>query len=232
MKCDRGNILFLILLAIVLFAALTYAVTGGMAVKEDQRISSEKAQAASSSIVNYATLMENTINRLRMTNGCADTQINFQTASNGYTNSNAPPDEKCNLFSPNGGGIGWQAADPSWLAPATGSEDATYGQWFFPHASLCIVGLGSATCTSQASEKELMVQIRYVSDKVCSAINAQLNQSLAAGTLCNLGTTGKFNGTYQALQANVCTPQNNKPTGCVPSTNSYGNVFYHVLWAR
>lgn len=232
MTRHRGNILFLILLAIVLFAALSYAVTGGMVVKEDQRISTEKAQAASSSIVNYATLLENSINRIRLSNGCTETQINFQTASNGYSNGNAPVDEKCNLFSPSGGGMGWQIPDMNWLRVADGSEDATFGQWFFPYGTLCINGIGSATCSNLASEKDIQVQLRYVSDKVCSAINAQLNQSLNAGTLCNLGTTSKFNGTLQTTQSNPCPPQNSKPTGCVPSTNSYGNVFYHVLWAR
>ena len=64
---QRGNILFLILLAVVLFAALSYAVTsqrdGG------KNASGESAKSHASALLQYAALVENTVHRMVMVGG-------------------------------------------------------------------------------------------------------------------------------------------------------------------
>jgi hypothetical protein len=111
---NSGNVLFLILLAVALFAALSYAVTqsnrsGG------NDISDEDARLVASQITQYATLMEQTVTRLRLSNGCRDTQISFAADSDGdgdwydtgdlYHNPNAPSDFRCHVFHSDGGAI-------------------------------------------------------------------------------------------------------------------------------
>lgn len=231
MGMQRGNILFLILLAIVLFAALSYAVTGGMAVKEDQRISSEKAESAVATIHNYFSLMENTVQRLRMSNGCKDNQIAFaNTVVSGYNGYGG-----CGVFTAGEGGMAWQTPDPSWLAPATGSEDVTYGQYFIPYGVVCIQGMGTGVCSgSSAQDKDLVIGLSYVSDKVCSAYNAKLGITIPDNpSNCFPLSSGpnKFNGAYQVAGQMTCPATAGMSTACVPKGNR-GNMIYYVLWAR
>jgi hypothetical protein len=108
MKTDSGNVLFLILIAVALFAALSYAVTsstrsgGGDA-------SGEKAALAASQILQYASSIETAVVRVQVGSSCAPTQISFAnpvsaSGSIDYTNPTAPPDFRCHVFSPQGGG--------------------------------------------------------------------------------------------------------------------------------
>ena len=106
---QAGNILFLILLAVVLFAALSYAVTqstnGGV-----KDASPEKLSAQVSEIMNQTAAMDLAITRLR-SRGCSDTQISFQSSAvttfphNDYSNTNAPDDKSCNVFDQAGAGL-------------------------------------------------------------------------------------------------------------------------------
>ena len=107
MHGQRGNILFLILLAVVLFAALSYAVTRGER-GQVKNASSEKSSTIASNIVQTGGLLENTVNRLRLTNSCKENQLSFDNPTvSGYTNSAAPADKSCHVFDPAGGGVSW-----------------------------------------------------------------------------------------------------------------------------
>ena len=126
MTKERGNILFLILLAIILFAALTYAVNNGFRVSQDQNIPKEKARTIAAEIVNYSTLMEQTVNRLRVSGGCTPTQISFEnTVDTTYANGGAPPDKHCNVFDPAGGGMAWKTPDSTWLISSADAATAS-----------------------------------------------------------------------------------------------------------
>lgn len=69
MKSNSGNVLFLILIAVALFAALSYAVTsssrgGGIDAKKDS------SELIASEIMNYVSSLEQAVTRLR---GCVRT---------------------------------------------------------------------------------------------------------------------------------------------------------------
>ena len=121
MKRQRGNILFLILLAVVLFATLSYAVTqstrGG-----GNNASKESAQAQAADIMNRMALLETTVSRLRLTGGCKDTEI--QLAS---TNPDTPPDGHCKVFDPAGGNITISMITPPTTYISTGNTNIIYG---------------------------------------------------------------------------------------------------------
>ena len=103
----RGNVLFLILLAIALFAVLSYAVTQSSR-SSGRDAAAENAITDAAQITQYATLVEQTVTRLRLSNGCRDTQISFAADSDGdgnwydadddYHNPNAPSDFSCHVF--------------------------------------------------------------------------------------------------------------------------------------
>lgn len=104
---QRGNILFLILLAVVLFAALSYAVTSSMR-GNGKNASSEKAQLNAAALQNYQAQIDGAVLRLKTVGGCTDAQISYETPSGANPNNNAPVDKHCHVFNPAGGGASWQ----------------------------------------------------------------------------------------------------------------------------
>lgn len=96
---QSGNILFIILIAVALFAALSYAVTssnrGGTG-----NISKEKAQLSQGVIDNYMASINAGVMRLQM-RGC--TMIDYTPPSQWVSG-----DKKCFLFHPDGGEVIYQ----------------------------------------------------------------------------------------------------------------------------
>lgn len=78
-RSQRGNILFLILLAVVLFAALSYAVTQSMR-GGGKDASPEKWKTQIADIENYVAGLQSTIMRMTLTGGVPLHQIDFDTS--------------------------------------------------------------------------------------------------------------------------------------------------------
>jgi hypothetical protein len=111
---QSGNVLFLVLIAVALFAALSYAVTQSTRGGGDS--DSEANLIQSTEIINYLSSLSQAITRMQVIKGCSDTEINFNYDSDGdgifvndagdlYNNTGSPSDMSCHLFHPNGGGM-------------------------------------------------------------------------------------------------------------------------------
>ena len=74
---SRGNILFLILLAVVLFAALSYAVTAAMRGGGTKSAGSESAELAAAEILQWFTAVDNAVMRMNLVGGIAYEDISF-----------------------------------------------------------------------------------------------------------------------------------------------------------
>ncbi len=250
---QRGNILFLILLAVVLFAALSYAVTSGMRGGGNDA-SPEKAQALASQIVNHATLVENTIQRLKVS-GCRDTEISFQNGTfGGYTNSNSPADMHCRVFNPAGGGLSPQVWGEAELDESNIGADR-YGEMIFTGHN-CLWNVGSAggssavvKCYSNGDNAAIVAFLPYLDMATCKAINKTafgfaeipveyntVNYTPFAG---GYPTGAKhildFMGTTNIRDSSVLVPQ----MGCIQMPSNSGTtvwqnkyIFFQVLLAR
>lgn len=109
---DRGNILFLILLAVVLFAALAYAVTSSMR-GGGRDASQESLTAQASSILNYFAQMDAALLRMQMTGDMKIQNISLGNDKkmlggvivlNNQHNANCTTNV-CRVFHPEGGGV-------------------------------------------------------------------------------------------------------------------------------
>ncbi len=235
---EQGNILFLILLAVVLFAALSYAVTsstrGG-----GKDASAETYIAYTSEMLNYVTLLEQTVTRLQLSNGCTDRQISFETpGSSDYTNSLTPADGRCKLFDPAGGGMALQTvndklliSDAEALATSWGASFGTgsRGKHVFPNQVYVPNIGGTSDCTNGAC-RSLVVGFAWVKKEACDAINAKLGITSGTGGYPIGGLTDFFKGTFTA--AGQVANTNSNRTACVYNTTAYGNAFIHVLKLR
>lgn len=196
-KAEQGTALFLILIAVALFAALSYAVTQSS--RGSGSVDKELAYLRSSEIVQYGGMIQSAITRLKLANGCLDTQISFENPRDPgmYVNPSAPANKSCHVFDPAGGNVPWKTP-PSGFAN-TGAERSTIN-YFFTGGG-CVAGLGTgsdSTCWNNGTndDTELIMMVNYVSDENCRAYNA----TIKAGTPNDLNQVrsngGSFSGAF------------------------------------
>lgn len=104
---SSGNVLFLILIAVALFAALAFAVSRSSQTSGGN-VSQEKADMLASRFLQHMTDLQSRIMRMRM-NGVRDYELNFyynstsQTVGGANDNTNCTQ-SRCRVYDPNGGG--------------------------------------------------------------------------------------------------------------------------------
>lgn len=171
---QSGNILFLILIAVVLLGALIFAVTlstrqGG----ED--VNREVVSIAASRLAQHSVDLEQATLRVKLSRRMADGQISFENpAIGGYENPFCTTDE-CRVFSPVGGQASYITPDPSWLQLSNAVQD-TYGEWIFT-GDACIPGIGNGhetACETDADHSELIAIVPWVIRDVCVEVNQKL----------------------------------------------------------
>lgn len=227
-QSQSGNVLFIILLAIVLFAALSYAVSNMM--RGGTTVGSEKSLLLASDVINYARSVKDAVDLVRIANGCEDTQISFERSPfDGsdplFVNPNAPSDFSCNVFHPSGGGS-------SFVNPA---PDVSGIDYFF-------VNTFGVSDVGDNANAEIIMFLGNIPEEICAAINAQLGitgvpteatptvlayAGFSAGAFLlgesigsKIGTgSAEFDGKYAGCYFN---------TDLVPNTH----LFFQVMLAR
>lgn len=104
---ESGNVLFLILIAVALFAALSYAVTSSQ--KNTSAIGEERKSLDKATVANYQAAMQSAKIRLEITNNCRSID---------YRPPESQPDgvdKSCFMFHQDGGGVTYQNPSDSCL---------------------------------------------------------------------------------------------------------------------
>lgn len=189
---QSGNVLFLILIAVALFAALSYAVTsstrsgGGSTTKE-------QASLSRGEIENFFAAVDTSVTRLRLSSGFPAEQISLaynKPLYNGTTHTNALANPRClstacQVFHPSGGGVaaktfatsavkdppGWNA---TWGAP--GALDLILVQW--PDAG--------------TSKNDVVMYINAVKPEICAEFDRVYS------TASNVATGGTWNTNWDS----------------------------------
>ena len=166
-KAQQGNVLFLILIAVALFAALSYAVTqssrgGSDASKETDLINSAQ-------ITQYPTQVRTAVLRM-MIQGVSSTQLLFNKPAHLDDISDTPT---YGVFHPSGGEAVYQDAPAIFMDPD--GPNAT-GEWFF-NGNFSIGDIGT-------SDTEVIAFLPGITSAVCSKLNSELEVPTAtSGTL-------------------------------------------------
>lgn len=150
---ESGNAVVFILLGVVLFGTLifTFTKSGQQGISN---VTKQQAKLIASDMINYAKTMERAVNKLRA-NGCSESELNFyNTVVAGYSNSNAPGDESCHLFSASGGKMSWQS-------PPSGANDGT--EWIITARNV-VEDIGSN------SLGDLIIMLTDLNSSVCDAV--------------------------------------------------------------
>ena len=226
---QNGNVLFLILIAVALFAALSYAVTqssrgGGNADSEVRALTASKLDQIIANI-NVG------IQRLHL-KGCAYEDISFYSTLYGtpsdFDNANTPVaggDFSCHLFNPEGGGISWFGEDMSdeiCTAAGCGSVTITFSGDF------SIDGVGT-------SDAELIMIIDGFEENLCDLYNERIGITGDPPVdTADLTSSDYFVGSFEDSSPKVigddASEFSGQYTGCY-NEGAYLN-FYSVLVAR
>lgn len=205
-----GNILFLILIAVALFAALSYAITGSSRSGVDT-ISKDKAKILASRMIQFGANVEQSVNRLQLS-GIPLYAIDFSHPSinaGNAANSNCS-DDSCKLFHASGGG-----AVPITDWPAEAMDAGNPGFFSIRFGALNFEEHGS-------SLPEIVMTVMGISDEVCNEINQSLNGKPAI--------LDNFGGGMSYIQ-NTISELPVSATGTVGDTGSEQNAGKYSLCA-
>lgn len=234
---QRGNALFLILLAVGLFAALSYAVTqsqGGSSASMGQ----EQYSILASDVMEYAKQLEAGVNIIKQ-NGYSENQLSFaHNDLTGYGTYDTSPETE--IFNPKGGGASYKkfprATSDDWIFTAR-NKVINVGNFGEISDGNCVSG-NNARCS------DLVAILPNISKDLCLAINKNLgigqpsdgNPPKDDGNVTLTKFTGAFiSNTGLGDKSTDGELLWGRPTGCfegdnAPASGTYH--FYHVLLAR
>lgn len=200
-QAEAGNALFLILIAVVLFAALSYAITqsnrGGGAPNR------ETSLVASTTIMQYSSAIRTGVTRQLLRN-IAVAQLDF-TAPPVCTTGTTCPNF---VFHPEGGGVAHQAIDIQAVNPT--------GAWTFPD-DIIVTNVGTAAA-------DLVAILTDVRQPICERIARQVG-----GEDANIPTSAGNDMTDIAAGGVTLSGADidGQAFGCVQADDGF--VYYHVL---
>lgn len=225
-KGESGNVLFLILIAVALFAALSYAVTqstrsgGGDATSETNLVNSAQ-------LTQYPAGIRTSMVRM-IIGGQSAESLRFNPPSDF---GNCGDNERC-VFHPQGGGATYQMAPASVIASGN-------GQWYF-NGHFEIENIGTASGGS-SDGNDLIAFLPGISEALCRRINEELG---IGTTIPDTGADWATNyeqymdHTYtipasETIIGGVAGTEDlsGEPYGCFQN-NGGDFVYYHVLIER
>jgi len=248
---ERGNVLFMILIAVALIGLLTAAISGSNN-SDNTNIDQESLALKASEVQRYASELERAVNYI-MQNNKSEVDVRFAhyNAHSDYGDLAADTDKTDQVFDREGGGANYRE-------PPTGINDGS--DWEF-YGGTHIPGMG------RSDRAELVAVLPHVTQGFCDKINI-INGQLGsmdddggtaasgsnAGSCVNIGALGRFDDSTQyyttinSMDETATSFEHDPntsaarpaPQGCVAcgvDTNGANGTadelhFYHVLTTR
>ena len=231
---QRGNVIFILLIGVILLAALSFAVTQTQRGSVTQ-VTDENARLLATELIDYSNAVANAVGQLRL-RGVAETALCFDSpqwpVAGAYNHAGCGEDTN-KIFAPDGGGVVWNK--PSALAfDASGGGT---GLWEFVTGNE-VAGVGTSGLADE--NVDLLMVASGLTLKVCRQINQLVNvqnpdltSTPSAGGFANTPFTGSFTGNTAIDDTAGTNKLYGKKSGCFSSLSGGGQyVFYRVLLAR
>lgn len=228
---EKGNVLFLILIAVALFAALSYVFSSSM--RGGSQNGNEEALVKSSKIIQFGAAVSQAVSRMTILSEAEETELCFYTGNNDETYNHAGcSDDKHKIFHPQGGGVSYQK-------PA---EELNVGlEWEFT-ANTRVKGLKTDNA-NDASSADLVMLLRNFNRTLCQRINEKIGISGIPEDFGDIDIY-RFDGTYMGLDTiDGCNPEcleiedspfasRSANYGCFQEEATGDYIYFHVLHAR
>lgn len=218
---EKGSALFFVLIAVMLFAALSYTVMNMMRSGDPSMIGEERMNLLAGEVLDYARSVRSAVQDMRISNGCSDSDISFENPFDSSYDTGG--NTRCHVFHSSGGGL-------SWVSPS----DDIGSEWLI-QGDTHVGGLGG-------SDSELILFLPGLADNMCETINEKLGISGipeddddftdgAWGTVFTgaYGSEDVLNGDDTCPDGNLC----GVSAACFKEGSGDAfNIFYQVLIAR
>lgn len=227
---ENGNVLFIILIAVALFAALNYAMSQTSRSGTDSG-SNERNLIDSSQINHYPALINTTLLRMMM-NKVDDTEFEFNPPSD-FNDLTRP---QVGVFHTNGGGAAFQMAAANLMA------NDQPGMWHF-NGNFEIENL-TQSIPNSFDGNEIIAFLPGIKKQLCERINEELSIS----GVPNATNADYYNNAIEDMDSNYTPPSSetiigpagsaslapldHQPFGCYHQTSSDSYIYYHVILER
>ncbi len=237
MKDNKGNVFFLVLIGVLLFAGLMMTFSKGVR-QGGNNLSSTQAGLAADDLMAFAQKVERTIGAM-MADNISEEQFNFVGAPSSAGNYATPAcsANRCKPFHADGGGLEPIIPQSSWFDTAF-SGGLFYGMWMYT-SQYCVNGVGRTGACVDGTDAELMMIIYYIKPEICEALNKRLGLAEADpnGNMVGLSATIRFNGNFPAnggIGVRELTGPNTdgRKAACIFNSNANHYAYYQVLIAR
>lgn len=241
---QSGSAFFIILIAIAMFGALSYALMRDSRTNSGQ-LTDQQARLAAQEIISYGDAIATAVQKLKL-RGCSNEQISFD-GHNGtsklkdgtpyvYTHGSTPADGSCAVFNPNGGAVNPSLLSTGYADPNLVLTNIMHPQSFYVSA-MRVMGIGSDDAGTAGSD--LVLRVGRLQKNVCLRLNDLLGITNPAGLVpedvsyCN---NAPFTGTYQACaqaMSNTAPEIAGKTAFCSNSgSDEISRIYFKVLIAR
>ena len=229
LKDQKGNALWFILIIVVLFGALSAALSRNTG-KVNQAGDIEQARVRATAILRYTTSVQTAIEKM-MLQGLSENSLSFKALGSDYENGYCT-DESCEVFSTAGGGIPHRNL-------ASLISDKTASSWIVSAQNFVyLAGCNDAnsTCT------DLLMIAPDIPEDICLQVNAVQRITNPDGLppqMSAILTDIAFDGTFTPAINNAmlggngsseATEAQGKSAACVDVGGTY--TFYQLLLAR
>lgn len=208
---ENGNILFLILIAVVMFAALSYAVTSSLR-GGGKNVTNENLDTLVATVDQYTSFMTNELQRFLLVNRYTLAQIDLLDPNNinnfRFGDNSACTSSSCNFFNAATPMLlPLRTQDPAFTPTFIASDGSSAGEWLLKGVDQ----IGT-------SAPELMLRFRAVRTDVCEAINIKHNIRTASESFVRI-SAGSSGTNFQPFSNYVPNYTN------APSPTSFGGKF-------
>lgn len=231
---QQGNVLFLILMAVALFAMITFVVSQSS--RDSNTVPKERARIMSSQITTFATQVEQTVMRARTAMRIPEYGIDFsdggapsQSLANATCNT-----QDCRIFTENGGPIGSVRLERVFIDNDYRVANPGYGNDQTQETYFSIIEIRNVG----SSQPEVVMRIPGINQSVCEQINVSLwgqDNTVVddytganvpySGDMTSIPVTTQILGDDNAFWAG-------KTSGCVRHTGISGGEFFQVIMTR
>ena len=230
MKSEAGNALFLILIAVALFAALSYAVTSSG--RGGSGIDKEQYSIIAARMVQHFGSMEQAINRMKIINGCSDEEISFEHAPlDGTDTARDNPvtgdNYECFIYHSDGGGVAEIEFADFFGSSATNTYYNAIGR-------NSIDGVGTTGTSTDNADLHFLVELPPEIDRTefCNIYNKGVGITVTPDDA--IYGSPVFQGVYGSGGVAVVSPGDidGQITACYTYSSPVRRLIYYVLIAR
>jgi hypothetical protein len=223
---ERGNALIYVLIAIVLFAALSFTMgrqtdTGEASVLDDGQV-----ELLAGQLISYAAQAESAVNQM-LYSGAREDELDFTLPNDTGFDSVTASDNIKKVFHPQGGGLTPGELDPKAVGGTASVVDAG---WY--------LGAFNNTEWTKTAANDVMLSAFQVSDQVCAKLNEKIKGDPAIPQIA--GPANLFNlfvdpaihgiGSSAAFTEALCADCAGYSSLCVGKAGT--NVFYTIVGPR